>query len=164
MFRNPFSKSGRPVIAAMLAATLALTSVTATPARAGGEDKVGAIAAASFFALITAGIIAGAASQHRDDKALPAPRGSRHGWGDRRDDRRKVLPAQCEFTVRHGRDAGTYYDSHCLKRSFNYWPYLPDRCEERVDLRGSRDRNAYDARCLARYGYREEAWPRSGRR
>lgn len=162
-FRNPT----RSALAATLAAALALSPITATPAQAGNEDKVGAVAAASFLALLTAGIIASSAQQNRANPPRFTVTTNR-GRDDRHDnrartDRRKVLPAQCEFTVRHGKDRGTYYDSSCLRTQFNGWPYLPDRCEERITARG-RTTYGYDAQCLARFGYREGNPPRSARR
>lgn len=164
-----------PALAVALAASLALTSVAATPARAGSEDTIGAIAAVSFFALLTAGLIASSASQARDDAhALPpaphdphyVPPGFRPGysaWSPPRRDPRKILPAQCGFIVSHGRDAGRYYDSACLRREFSYWPYLPDRCEEHIDIPGP-DRRGYDVQCLAHYGYTQNNRPRSALR
>lgn len=163
-FRNP----ARSALAATLAAALALSPITATPAQAGTEDKAGAIAAASFLALLTAGIIASNAQQNRahPPRVTVTPL---HRNDDRRDnrartDRRKILPEQCEFTVRHGKDQGTYYESNCLRSTFNGWPYLPDRCEERINVRGGRDTYGYDAQCLARFGYSDGKAPRSARR
>ena len=69
---------------------------------------------------------------------------------------RKLLPAQCDFTVYGGPDRGTYYGRRCLKRNFDHWALLPNRCEEKVWVpRDGRSVNAYDAQCLARFGYRE---------
>ncbi|GKY86315.1 hypothetical protein STA1M1_01840 [Sinisalibacter aestuarii] len=149
---------------ATLTAALALSPLAASPARAGNEETIGAIAAASVFALITAGIVANAATQ-KGHKSTPTPHHytprrdpepNRWDHGRTRTDPRKLLPAQCEFSVNHGRDRGSYYSSQCLQRSFNHWPYLPDRCEKRIDGPGRHDIRAYDASCLARYGYRED--------
>lgn len=173
MTKARFKGSGRAGLAATLATALALTSVAASPARAGSEQTVGAIAAASFFALLTAGIIASTASQNRYTPPpvtyKPPPGGGDPRWGSGPGrpgvDPRKALPAQCEFTVRHGKDRGTYYDARCLQREFSFWPYLPDRCEQRIDVHGGRDIRGYDATCLARYGYTEaKPGPRSAHR
>lgn len=155
----------RSAIAAMLAAALAITPITATPAHAGNEDTVGAVAAASFFALLTAGIIASTAQKNRDQR----PRAAVTPWrqnDNRRDGRarRKVLPEQCEFTVRRGKDRGTYYESRCLRSEFRGWPYLPGRCEKHINLRGGRSTYGYKAQCLARFGYTDDTTPRSARR
>jgi hypothetical protein len=171
MTRSVFRKPARSAMVATLTAALALTPLTASPAQAGTEDKVGAIAIASVLALFTAGIIAKAASQ-RDTTPDRHTQPGRHdppwhsGEPDRppRTDPRKLLPAQCGFTVAYGRDRGSYYGSQCLQRNFTHWPFLPDRCEERVEGRGRHDVKAYDATCLARYGYSEGRPPRSTRR
>jgi len=158
----------RTAIVSALSASLAFSPITASPAHA-GEKEIGAIAAASFFALVTAGIIASAAKEnagkvtidrHRPRAAAPGNRP-----GPKRADPRKALPSQCEFTIHRGPDRGSYYGRHCLVRNFDYWPYLPDRCETRVKGRGNQSVKAYSESCLARYGYKEEGGrPRSARR
>jgi hypothetical protein len=167
MTLNRFKTPARSAMAATLAAALAFTPLTAAPAQAGNDEAVGAIAAASFFALLTAGVIASAATSGRDDAPRRAdaprahsPRDPRPGMprpGRGRDiprtDPRKILPEDCEFTVTHGRDRGSYYVSQCLNRNFRYAAYLPDRCEERIESWGGRRVRAYDATCLARFGY-----------
>lgn len=149
----------RPALAATLAASIALTPVAAMPARA--DEQVGAIAAAGILALLMSGIFASGQDQGGLAISTP-PRGNTGLWDrDREDghrprlDPRRALPEVCEFTLRHGRDRGTYYGRHCLVQNFGYWPYLPDRCEQRVSLRDRFPTAAYDAQCLARFGYRE---------
>lgn len=158
----------RTAIVTALSASLALSPMTASPAHA-GEKEIGAIAAASFFALVTAGIIASAAKENAGKITIDrhAPRASKPGSrrGPNRADPRKALPSQCDFTINRGRDRGTYYGHNCLVRNFDYWPYLPDRCETRVKGRGNHWVKAYSESCLARYGYTEETGrPRSARR
>ncbi len=153
-----FPKSlARTGIITVLSASLALSPIAATPAKAGNDDAA-AFAAASFFALLTAGIIA-SANQHGDRRVVITPPNTRPSRGDRerpRVNRRKVLPARCELVVHRGPDRGTYYRRACLKRNFDYWQSLPKRCEERVWVpRRDRNVNAYDAQCLSRFGYRE---------
>jgi hypothetical protein len=158
----------RPALAASLAASLALTPITAAPARA-GNDLAGGIAAASFFALLTAGLLSSSAASGSTQSAHPQPAPDR-GWrspdhddssryGSHNDwhssDRRKLLPSQCSFTLKHGSDRGTYFDRTCLVRNFDYWGYLPERCEEKVSAPGRFRSSAYEAGCLRRYGYRE---------
>jgi hypothetical protein len=163
----------RTAIVTALSASLAFSPVAAAPAYAGDRDA-GAIAAASFFALITAGIIASAAKDNAGRVTIDrhAPKASRPGAprghqdrGPNRADPRKALPNQCEFTIHRGPDRGTYYGRNCLVRNFDYWPYLPDRCETRVKGQGNRSVKAYAANCLARYSYNEQSrGPRSSRR
>jgi hypothetical protein len=154
MIRNVFKMPERTAMIAAISAALAFTPITATPARA--DEKAGAIAAASILALITAGIIASSTKQgfsysKPDVHYRPPHRGGRD-WP--RVDRRKLLPAHCEFRISHGRDRGTYFGKQCLKRDFSYWTYLPARCERHIDLRGRPDRRGYESYCLAQYGYR----------
>lgn len=131
-------------VATALAAALALTTATTAPARA-GDEEIGAIAAASFFALIAAGIIA--SQNHRGS-------GGHHP----RLDPKKALPAACHITVHRGPDRGTWYARRCLRRNFTYAARLPAQCEDLVYVpRRSGNIRAYDDQCLARFGYRE-AW------
>ncbi|GGD19906.1 hypothetical protein [Sinisalibacter lacisalsi] len=162
-----FTKSiTRTAIVTALSASLALTPVSVTPARA-GEAELGAVAAASFFALVTAGIIASAAKENSGGSVIDRHPPARHpGRGPQRPDPRKTIPAQCDLYVQGGPDRGVYYTRSCLMRNFDYWAFLPDRCEERVWVPRLRQNvNAYDAQCLARFGYKEaQSRPRSVRR
>jgi hypothetical protein len=141
----------RTAIASTLAASLALTPMTAQPARA--DDAANAIAAATFFTLLLGGI-AIASSQDRNRRG-GRDDGGHHG------NRAKVLPSECALVVLKGHNRSTYYRAGCLRNSFANWRQLPDQCFERLDVRGSRDIRAYKGRCLERFGYREEG--RGGR-
>ncbi|SMH47158.1 hypothetical protein [Maritimibacter sp. HL-12] len=159
----------RTAIVTALSASLAFSPITATPAHA-GEKEIGAIAAASFFALMTAGIIASAAKESNGKVVInrhgPKPGKPGHRRGPNRADPRKALPSQCEFTVHRGPDRGTYHGRHCLVKNFDHWAFLPDRCEEKVWVpRRGRNVNAYNAQCLSRFGYREvgQRGPRTSR-
>jgi len=157
MTRDYFKMPARSALAATLAAALALTPITATPARAGDQNDVGAIAAFSLLALITAGLVATSVARRDEPRHAGRPYSPNPGP---RVDPRKALPAQCEFTVRRGHDRGTYYGSRCLKRAFSYWANLPARCEERIDVLGGPDKRVYDAQCLTSYGYTKARSPR----
>lgn len=155
MIRNMFKLPARAAMVAAISAALALTPITATPARA-GEDKTGAIAAATILALITAGIIA-SNTKPGFSYSKPEVHYRPPHYGGRKPpqiDRRKLLPAQCEFQITRGRDRGTYFGKRCLKRNFSYWTHLPARCEKHIDLRGRPDRRGFESNCLARYGYK----------
>jgi len=147
-----FPKSiAKTAIVTALSASLALSPMTATPAQAGNDDAA-AVAAASFFALITAGIIANAAKKNQGAWTIDR----RDQRPDRSPNRRKLLPSKCELVVRGGPDRGTYFGRRCLKRNYNHVASLPARCLDKVWVpRRSRNVNAYDAQCLARFGYRE---------
>ena len=155
----------KTAIVAALSGSLALSPMTATPAHAGNEDAA-AVAAASFFALITAGIIANAAKNNHGGWTVDR-RDQRPDRGNHGNNRRKILPSKCELVVRRGPDRGTYYGRRCLRNNYNYVASLPDRCLDKVWVpRRDRNVNAYDAQCLSRFGYREEGTrgPRTSRR
>lgn len=135
----------RTALATTLAASLALTPMTAQPARA--DDAANAIAAATFFTLLLGGMAA-AASRDRDRD---------HGdWGGHRGNRAKVLPSECAMVVLKGQKRARYYRAGCLRNNFRGWRKLPDRCFKRLDVRNGRDIRAYNGRCLVRHGYVDE--------
>lgn len=176
----------KPVIAVGLATAIAFSPATATPARA-GTDPLGAVFGAGVLALVIGGIIAAETQNRgqvsywnnthprRDDRRDTHRDSRRDSWrDDRRDDRRgphdeprvdrrKLLPSQCDLNVRHGSQTGTYYTKTCLMQNFRSWPMLPDRCETRLNTRSHGRVTAYDAQCLARYGYRDEHGRGQGR-
>lgn len=146
----------KQALGATLAAALALTTATAAPSPASAGDvkiNADAIAAASFFALVAAAVIATSRKNSGPGPELERP------------DPRKVLPADCRFDLRHGPGRGRFYGRRCLITRFDYWPYLPERCETAVELSPRRpDIIAYDASCLARFGYRTGGEPYRVRR
>ena len=135
----------RTALATTLAASLALTPITAQPARA--DDTADAIAAAAFLTLLLGGIAA-VASQDRGRGDVD--------WGGHHGNRAKVLPSQCAMVVLKGQKRARYYRAGCLRNNFSGWRHLPDRCFERLDVRNGRDIRAYKGRCLVRHGYVDE--------
>ncbi len=136
-----FSKKA---VAATLAGALALTTAGVAPARA--DTNADAIAAAAFFGLVAAVIIASSRNGTSQPRTV-APR--------------NPLPAECRFHIRHGPDRGTYFGRRCLVANFDQWPRLPDRCERQVELpHRYYDVIAYDAQCLARSGFRADGQAR----
>jgi len=153
--------SHRTFIAAILSAALALTGLTANPARADSDDIAKWIAGAAALAII------GSAIANRDDddrrRAVTRNRGFHHDYDrgryHRKHDRRfkhsnrnqRLLPLRChvrEFS-RHGRIGG--FDRRCLHRNYGHFNALPHQCAVRV---GGRSRVIYRDRCLHRHGYR----------
>lgn len=146
MTRTFAGSLSRKALAATLAAALTLTAASTAPARADGNGD--AIAAAAFFGLIAAAIIAST----RNDAGHPAPLPYPPVVTPR-----KVLPTACRFEIHHGTDRGTWFGRNCLVANYDYWQLLPDRCERRVAYPGRRhELVAYDARCLAQVGYRSD--------
>ena len=135
-------------IATILAAALAITSVSAVPARASSDD----VAKVLLGLAIVAGIATAIDNNNRN--AAPSRRlGERYdddrGWKPRRV--RNVLPAQClrSFETRNGTRRG--YGARCLNRNAR-WLDLPRRCEREVRTRRGW-RTFYGARCLRREGF-----------
>jgi hypothetical protein len=134
----------RKALVASLAAALTFTPAGVAPARADGNGD--AIAAAAFFGLVAAVIIASTRDRaaHAPPPAVPvAPR--------------KLLPAECRFEIHSGADRGRWFGRNCLVAHYPNWPLLPDRCERRVELpRRHFHVVAYKAHCLAQAGYRPD--------
>jgi len=179
---TPFVKKiALPALGLTMAASLALSPLTATPARA--EPDGGALAFGAF-ALLLAGIAAGSAVHSEPSYQPPRqppqpPRGynpepprwtphpqpqpqpmppSNPRWGDS-----KELPRECRVTYRLGSTSAPYYDKSCLMQEYRGWAYLPDRCEQTVRILGSGSgrQTVYAESCLSRFGYTpEERWGR----
>ncbi|MGC9419063.1 MAG: hypothetical protein ACP5EN_08810 [Rhodovulum sp.] len=131
------------LIAPLLAAAIALTPMTATPARA--DDDV---AKALLGALVLYGIAQGIDKNDRKDN-----RRAEQGRGWKGAARHRTIPAQCVRTVENRHGPRRVAIERCLRREGVR--RLPDRCETSLRGRyGSRD--AYSLRCLERAGFRVE--------
>lgn len=133
----------RPILAMSLAASIALSPVAATPARAGGD------AGKVIGALIVLGLI-GAAIHNSDVQATPRPR------PDPRSHKR--LPAGCMKTFETRFGSETFVGRNCLERNFRHWASLPQQCALTIRTPGSRGhdvrRAVYQPRCLRQHGFR----------
>lgn len=145
---------------ALLATSVALSPLSAAPARA--DETTDTIAAVTIFGLLAAGILSNLGNDAAQAAPNPATNGNRwehwnDGWGSHhgtpRVTSRKVLPQQCEFTIRHGSNRGIYFDRRCLKQKFEYWGYLPGQCETRVTPPYRAHGRSYTATCLNHFGY-----------
>ncbi len=160
---------GRRFITVILAASLAVTSFTAAPARAGNEDIV------KFLAGATALIIVGKALQarekddrndkvtrrydhrkdfdryDRDRRKVHNPRYGRHKQARR--GHRGVMPEACRVRVRGTNDRRfTGYGYRCIQKYPRLARSIPGRCVTATrQHRGPRF--VYSARCLRRAGY-----------
>ncbi|NIZ15213.1 hypothetical protein [Phaeobacter sp. HF9A] len=150
----------RKFIAFVLAAAVAVTGMSAAPARADNGDVAKFIAGAALLGIIGAAIND---SRHRDDHA------DHHGHGGHQPVpprplpprvRKYDLPVQCIKTVRAwGRDhqiAGM----RCLKQNYRHVNSLPQNCYVKVENRHQK-RHGYGVQCLANKGYRftrQTAW------
>ena len=145
----------RRFIAALVAASLALTGLSAVPARADGDDALRAI-----LGLTALYAIAKSIENNNDDHRKPppvtvfrkpVPHTGPGPYGTYRRDR--YLPTEClrRVETRHG--PRQIFTERCLRREGVH--HLPQACEIRVKGRGGKN-TAYDARCLQRSGFRLE--------
>ncbi|WP_294620033.1 hypothetical protein [uncultured Roseovarius sp.] len=164
----------RKFITLIVAAAMAVTGLSAAPARADSEDVAKVIAGVAALAILGAAI-----ADAKDDKDRVVTRNRDHLRHDNRHrghgrklghrhhrydgarplpDRvkRKLLPGACrvQARVRHGRDIRGF-GRRCLARNYSYVNSLPRNCETRVRGRHGHMRTIYRGRCLYRHGYRE---------
>lgn len=172
----------RKFITLIIAASLAVTGLSAAPARADAEDAAKVIAGVAALAILGAAI----ADAKDDNDRVTRNRGhlrndSRkrgHGkkWDHRRGHdqwdkrhrsnnharplpkrvKRKLLPGACKTEVRvRGGDRLSGFGRHCLQRNYGYANSLPSACKTHVRGRHGKLRTIYQGRCLYRHGYRE---------
>ena len=172
----------RKFIATILATAVAITGLTAAPARAGDNDVLKVLGGVAAIAIIGAAI---AESRDRDDKVTRGyhyynrnrhPNRHRHHAHTHRDRghhhshrhhrnhtqpralpsrvQRKLLPASCRVQARNRDGNFLAYSNWCLQRKFRHTNALPGRCavNARV-LHNNKRSTVYSNRCLSRYGY-----------
>lgn len=150
----------RKFIASILAVSIAVTGLTAAPAKAGNDDLV------RFLAGATALVIIGKALDGKDDHR-PARSSHVHDdrkvYFDRRHDprstrdwersRRFTLPAQCRRAFWTPDGNQRYLNRGCLRRNYDYTHRLPNSCKITFFEKNQR-RNGYSISCLKDAGYR----------
>ncbi|HKK85131.1 MAG TPA: hypothetical protein VJ942_06370 [Roseovarius sp.] len=163
----------RKFITLVVASAMAVTGLSAAPARADAEDAAKIIAGVAALAILGAAI-----ADAKDDKDHVARNrghlrhdnrrhGRAHNWNNRHRGnkharplpqrvQRKLLPGACriEARARNGQRLRGF-GRHCLKRNYGYANSLPRACESRVRGRHGKLRTVYRGRCLYRHGYRE---------
>ena len=144
---------------------LSLTFATVSPAQAEGFDRedVGKL----LLGLAAVAVIGAAIENNQRQGTQPdvtrthTPRSG--SWADlnrpqhrpdnRRDERARILPADCLQTVETRFGPLRLFGQRCLERNYRYTADLPERCEVRVySDRGPRD--GFDPLCLREQGYR----------
>ena len=151
----------RTFIATVVAASIAITGLSALPARADQDDVAKALAALAGIAIIAKIIRDNKDDEQTVTRRYPAypdpvirpghprkvyPRPMPH-----RVDRR-LLPQHCfrSYDTRQGRYH--MFGRRCLKNNYRFARELPQRCALRIRTRDG-IRSGYDARCLRRSGY-----------
>jgi len=154
----------RKFIATILAASIAVTSLSARPAAALTDEQLGAL----LFGGIALAVIGKAASKRRsepeivtpprrDDRYYPHPPRHRDVQPPRYRADRKLLPANCLRTFDQRRGQVRMFGARCLQRDFRYSNRLPNAC--RISARTTRGvRHGYTPHGLRRHGYRMASW------
>lgn len=151
-------------IAPLLAATLALTTITANPAAALDRDQRNQLLL-GLGALAIIGAAISHDNQQRDHYRRPPPVTRRYPVPEpwHRDDRYRhdrysgrYLPQSCEFRANTPWGYRSVMGQHCLRDRNIAVNRLPGRCA--FDLRTSQGRRTvYTTSCLTGQGYRVEA-------
>jgi hypothetical protein len=175
----------RKFIAAVLAASLAITTFSAAPARADGKDALKLLGAAGALYLLGNSIAQArdrAEDERKKDKRKREEEKRREerakDWRERHDSRRTdpprvvgpafgqrrdaqyVLPARCMMRI-NGGGSRFAFDRECMTNAGVRTSRLPDACEMYVRDGGRKER-AFDGACLRRNGYGLEAVRQSG--
>lgn len=147
----------RSFIATVAAVAIAITGISAVPARADDRDVAKALAIVLGLAVVGTAI-----SKRNDDKKAhkkvytqkAQPRvHKRHAKPTHRRVNRKLLPQQCLHNLRTDRGKSIQaFGQRCLSRNYAFTDSLPRQCERRVRTRNGAG-YAYGARCLDRQGY-----------
>ncbi|WP_226780156.1 hypothetical protein [Oceaniglobus trochenteri] len=137
----------RPLIATILSAALALSTLGAAPAQADNDNLKRLLGGVATV------IILGATYDHFRDKRQREAEAERPDYRPRPEV--KIVPSEClrRTETRHGTER--YFAKRCLQRKMRHANRLPAACEIRVGggHKNRRD-NGYSPRCLHSYGWR----------
>ncbi|MRU15807.1 hypothetical protein FDP25_10250 [Roseovarius sp. A21] len=172
----------RKFITLIVAASMAVTGLSAAPARADAEDAAKVIAGVAALAILGAAIADADDdrdrvtrnrghlrhdNRHRGHGKKWGHRKNRDNWNKRQRNnnharplpnrvKRKLLPGACRTQVRvRGGQSIRGFGRYCLTRNYGYANSLPRACKTSVRSRHGKLRTIYRGRCLYRHGYRE---------
>lgn len=172
----------RKFITLIVASAMAVTGLSAAPARADAEDAAKVIAGVAALAILGAAIADAKDdkdrvtrnrdhlrhdNRHRGTKWNNQHRGNKNQWDNRHRGnkhtrplpkrvQRKLLPDACRIEARAWNGQRLRgFGRHCLKRNYGYANSLPRSCESHVRGRHGKLRTMYRGRCLYRHGYQE---------
>lgn len=144
-------------IAALLATSLAMTSLTAAPARADAGEIARFVFGAGALLMLGQALSNRDRDRDRDRDRETVTR--RNVEPDRRVHRhprvqRRVVPSEClRISRRHDGDGPRrFFPRRCLANNMANFNRLPDQCERRIWTRNGR-RTVFAARCLRRNGW-----------
>lgn len=155
----------KPFIAVVVAATIAVTSSFAAPAKAGNEDVAKFLAGAATLFIIGKAI----ERSNRSGASVEVSKNThkkRHGpkksqqpkrHHQQKSDSFKKLPTECRFKIPSRRgERRAVYGKHCLNDNMRQAHRLPGVCEETVKIRHGRRSRVFDAHCLQDFGFQGE--------
>jgi len=153
----------RRIITTIVAASIAITAIGATPARADDRDVARALAAILGIAVVGKIIHdkkkdkQRAVTRHQPAPVYQAPRHRTHKVQPRPLPRHvrnnKLLPKQCFRSFDTRRGTVQMFGNRCLQNNFRHANRLPQHCKVQARTHQGR-RIGYDARCLRDAGYR----------
>jgi len=138
----------KKLLGSTLAAAIALTSFTVTPAHAENDNFWGKV----IFGAVALAILNEQLERKRDASRAQPTKPSKpkveivHN--------RKVLPSEClrKHRTDHGRVK--LVGHRCLKNNYKYTAFLPDRCFSRITNLNNKKRKGFRPRCLKKHGYK----------
>ncbi len=140
---HPHRRTG--IVAAMVAISVAMASLSPTPAYADRNDTLRTVATIAGI-LIVGKIIADERKKRRQQQARVTRRPPVIG---------STLPLQCVRWVDSDRGAYRILGKRCIERRIGHVE-LPRSCERRFWGSDGRSKTGYDRNCLLDYGYRIE--------
>lgn len=147
----------RRLMSTILAASLALTSFTATPVRAADSGEIGRLLLGAGALFIIGSALSNNTSSGNSSREVtrhnyPPVTRNRYVEPYKVKPRYKVVPSSClrESYSNHGKVR--YFGSRCLQQNMRHSAGLPGACL--MSVRTDRGwRQGYDPRCLRQYGY-----------
>jgi hypothetical protein len=133
----------RRLLSTVLAASLALTSVSTVPAQAADQEEI-----ARFILGASALFLIGRSLEDNNDRRQTV----RRTVDPRPQINRKALPSDCLRRARTNDGPRRFFGKRCLKNQYRYTASLPDRCE-RLFRTNNGKRRGYAANCLRKRGY-----------
>ncbi len=154
MFRNITKKT----LAAVLAASVAMTGFAAAPARAADSGDAAKIAAglAALFIIGKALEDNNKGYVHRRHDHYKPDRYPHHKRKVYRNPHhaRKTLPAKCRFVFNTRSGRVPMMGQNCLVKNYGRINHLPNRCRIQAKTRQGLMRYGYQPQCLRNNGYR----------
>ena len=142
----------RTITASVLALSIAMTSLTASPAAAGNNNDVGRLLAGAITLFIIGKAIEDSRRPRASVNRAPNKPVTYPTTNPQRVNKR--LPEQCFFRVRSPNGPRGVYGKICLSETLRRANRLPQNCRETVRVRNGLRSEVFGAQCLRNHGYR----------